>query len=74
MERYLAFPRRSFGATGISAKITKFAKRASLKYLVDVSRDVARRTRRGKSSRGGGKDEKEERGGVADKFIHVFGV
>lgn len=33
MEHYLVFPRRSFGA-GISAKITKFVKRASLKYLV----------------------------------------
>lgn len=47
MEHYLVFPRRSFG-TGISAKITKFVKRASLKYL------VARRIPKG-CERGGGK-------------------
>jgi len=39
--RYLVFPRRSFGTTRISTKITKFAKRAGLKYLVGVSRDVS---------------------------------
>lgn len=53
MEHYLVFPRRSFGA-GISAKITKFVKRADLKYLVGVSRDVARRIPKG-WEKGGGK-------------------
>lgn len=54
MERYLVFPRRSSGTAGISTKITKFAKRAGLKYLVGVSRVVVRGTRRTRA--GGGKE------------------
>lgn len=40
---YLGFPGRSCGTAGISGKITEFAKRAGLKHLAGVSRDVARR-------------------------------
>jgi len=60
---------RSCGTAGISGEITEFAIRAGLKYLVGVSRDVARRTE------GGGRDGGwMERGTPVDKFIHVFGV
>jgi len=43
---------RSCGTAGISGEITEFAIRAGLKYLVGVSRDVARRTEGGRGMDG----------------------